>query len=60
MKRSANKQDVQRWKDLQRNFVKPDNPVQNLKQMEDEKNKYVKQQADDIKLIKDKLDKLGL
>lgn len=45
---------------MQRNFVKPDNPVQNLKQMEDEKNKYVKQQADDIKVIKDKLDKLGL
>ena len=28
--------------------------------LEDEKNKYVKQQADDIKVIKDKLEKLGL
>ena len=40
--------------------MKPDNPVQDLKKMEEEKNKYVKQQADDIKVIKDKLEKLGL
>jgi len=40
--------------------VKPDNPVQDLKKMEEEKNKFAKQQAEDIKTIRDKLDKLGL
>jgi len=60
LKRSANRQDVDRWKQLQKNFVRPKNPVEELKKMEDEKNKFAKQQSEDIKAIKEKLNKLGL
>lgn len=60
LKRTANENDVERWKQLQKNFVNPDNPVQRLKAAEEEKNKIVKKQADDIKVIKDKMEKVGL
>ena len=60
LKNSASVDDIRRWRTLRDNFVDPSNPVEDLKQKEDEKNRLVEKQATDIEEIKQKLEKLGL
>lgn len=60
LKGGASKDDVERWKTLQKNFINPVNPVENLKAKEEERNKVIEKQQLDIAEIRKKLDKLGL